>query len=160
MSLVYLQHSLDHEFSTIGFMLHLSTAPTRTIQQLRMMTSGHSAKRSKEMNRKGSFSTPLHLPFCILPFTCALLLLSNVSVKGTENMDLYCSMRCVLSQHWPLIGCVLSRTKEHESAFLWLCSMCPNSFRIMCGSLIYFLKPLQCDGNPSCHSCHWHFKPQ
>lgn len=40
------------------------------------------------MNLKGSFSTPLIYLFVFFYLTCEFLLLSDVSVKGTENTDL------------------------------------------------------------------------
>lgn len=149
---------------------------------------GHSAKTSKEINLKGSWSTikplrwniicqhgSLSMLFIFSPIFVVFHLASNAvfllnsSVRKTENMDRqhvlpHLSSRLGITQPCHSIGCVFSSNGERMCAFAWHCSMCisrhPISFGMMCSSLISFLTPLQCDGNLSRHHRRRHFKPR
>ncbi len=122
----------------------------------------HSSEQ--EPSRAVHFFYPI---FVVFHLASDALFLSNPSVRETENMNFqhvlsHTSSRLSISQPHHLIGYVFNRTRAYVRAFAWHCSMCiswcPISFGMMCSSLISFLTPLQCDGNPSRHHHHCHFK--
>lgn len=110
--------------------------------------------------RTGAFLCCSFFPpvFAVFHLADDALLLSNSRGRGDENTD-FQHMLLHLSHRLLSLSLV-----TQLCVFAWDCCMCISrcsiSFGMMCSSLISFLTPLQCDGNPSHHRCHCHFKPR
>lgn len=175
-SLVYFQHRLYYKFnctafSSVSLRSHATFVNTRDKREPfpafcdssddTERPLGHSAEKSEEMNLKGSRGSikPLRwniicqdrsllchsfFLFCFLPFSLRGCVLLKFETENTHFQSAPSSLLLDPS----LSRCVRRRIEEHVDAFVWHCTMCPNSFAVMCSSLICLLYTLAVGWQP------------